>query len=70
MPDVHVVPAGDQWACEINGNTRSTHDTQEEAIKQGQGLADEQNAELVVHAQDGSIRGKDSHGNDPRNVPG
>ena len=28
MPDVHVVPAGDKWACEINGNTRSTHDTQ------------------------------------------
>ena len=32
MPDVHVVPAGDQWACEINGNARSTHDTQDEAI--------------------------------------
>ena len=70
MPDVHVVPAGDQWACEINGNNRSTHDPQEEAIKQGQGLADEQNAELVVHAQDGSIREKDSHGNNARNVPG
>ena len=70
MPDVHVVPAGDRWACEINGNTRSTHDTQAEAISQGQHLADEQSAELVVHAQDGSIRKKDSHGNDPRNIPG
>ena len=29
MPDVHVVPAGDQWVC---GNARSTHDTQDEAI--------------------------------------
>ena len=57
MPDLHLVPAGDQRACEINGNTRSTHDTPEEAIKQGQHLADEQNAELVVHAQDGSIGG-------------
>ena len=70
MPDVHVVPADDQWACEINGNIRSKHDTQEEAISQGQQLADEQNAELVVHAQDGSIREKDSHGNDPRDIPG
>ena len=44
--------------------------TDQEAIKQGQQLADEQNAELVVHAQDGSIREKDSHGNDPRDIPG
>ena len=70
MPDVHVVPNGDQWACEIGGNTRSTHDTQEEAIKHGQHLADEQNSELVVHAEDGSIRQKRSHGNDPRDIPG
>ena len=62
MPDVHVVPAGDQWACEINGNARSTHDTQDEAIKHGRRLAEEQASELVVHAQDGSIREKDSHG--------
>ena len=32
MPDVHVVPAGDRWTCEIGGRKRSTHDTQEEAI--------------------------------------
>ena len=70
MPDVHVVPSGDQWTVEINGSKRSTHDTVEEAISQGQHLADEQNAELVVHAQDGSIREKDSHGNDPRDIPG
>ncbi len=70
MPDVHVVPKGNQWACEVSGNNRSTHDTVEEAISQGQHLADEQNAELVVHAEDGSIREKDSHGNDPRDIPG
>jgi Uncharacterized protein conserved in bacteria (DUF2188) len=34
------------------------------------GLAEDQNGELVVHAQDGSIREKDSHGNDPRDIPG
>jgi hypothetical protein len=69
MPDVHVVPNGNLWACEIDGNIRSTHETQEEAIKEGRGLAD-QNSELVIHGQDGRIREKDSHGNDPRNIPG
>jgi Uncharacterized protein conserved in bacteria (DUF2188) len=70
MPDVHVVPSGILWACEINGHTRSTHETQDEAIKHGRHLAEEQASELVVHAQDGSIREKDSHGNDPRDIPG
>ena len=27
MPDVHVVPSGNLWACEIDGNIRSTHET-------------------------------------------
>ena len=66
MPDVHVVPSGNLWAFEIDGHIRSTHETQEEAIKVGRGLAEDQNGELVVHAQDGSIREKASHGNDPQ----
>jgi Uncharacterized protein conserved in bacteria (DUF2188) len=70
MPDVHVVPSGNLWACEIDGHTRSTHETQEEAIKEGRGLAEDQNSELVIHGQDGNIREKDSHGRDPRNIPG
>ena len=70
MPDVHVVPSGDQWACEVSGNIRSTHATQGEAIKQGRFLAEEQNSELIIHGKDGQIREKDSHGNDPRNIPG
>ena len=70
MPDVHVVPSGNQWACEIDGNKRSTHGTQQEAIEKGRGLAEQQNSELVVHGEDGKIREKDSHGNDPRDIPG
>jgi hypothetical protein len=71
MPDVHVVPTtGNLWACEIDGHTRSTHETQEEAIKEGRGLAEDQNGELVIHGQGGAIREKDSHGNDPRDTPG
>jgi hypothetical protein len=60
---------GETAALDDQRDTRSTHDTQEEAIKQGQGLADEQNAELVVHAQDGSIREKDSQGTTPATFP-
>ena len=70
MPDVHAVPNGYQWACEIDGNIRSTHETQEEAIKEGRGLAEDQNSELVIHGRDGNIREKDSHGNDPPDIPG
>ena len=70
MPDVHVVPSGNLWACEIDGHTRSTNETQEEAIKEGRGLAEDQNSELVIRGQDGRMREKDSHGNDPRNIPG
>jgi Uncharacterized protein conserved in bacteria (DUF2188) len=70
MPDVHVVPSGDQWACEVSGNIRSTHATQGEAIKQGSFLAKELNSELVIHYKDGPVREKDSHGNDPGDVPG
>ena len=54
----------------MNGNTRSTHDTQDEAIKHGRHLADEQGSELVVHGEGGEIRQKDSHGNDPGDIPG
>jgi Uncharacterized protein conserved in bacteria (DUF2188) len=70
MPDVHVVASGDQWACEMNGNIRSTHATQAEAIKQARFLAEDQNSELVIHGEDGRILEKDSHGHDPRDIPG
>jgi hypothetical protein len=48
--------------CEISGKIRSTHATHEEAIKQGRFSAEDQNAELLIHGQDGQIREKDSHG--------
>jgi hypothetical protein len=34
MAGVHVVPSGNLWACEIDANIRSMHETQEEAIEQ------------------------------------
>ena len=70
MQDVHVVPQASRWGLEINGDIRSTYDTQEEAITEGRGVADQEQGELVIHGQDGQIREKDSHGNDPRDIPG
>lgn len=70
MADVHVVPQASRWGLEVAGETRSTHDTQKEAINEGHGLAEQEQGELVIHGQDGQIREKDSHGNDPRDIPG
>ena len=70
MSDVHVVPSGDGWALEVDGDERETFDTQEEAIERGREVAEAEEGELVVHGEDGQIRDKTSHGNDPREVPG
>ena len=70
MADVHVVPQASRWGLEVDGNIRSTHDTQEQAINEGRGLAEQEQGELVIHGEDGEIREKESHGNDPRDVPG
>jgi uncharacterized protein DUF2188 len=70
MSDVHVVPSGDGWALEVDGDERETFDTQADAIERGRTVAEEEGSELVVHGQAGEIREKDSHGNDPREVPG
>ncbi len=70
MADVHVVPAGEDWAVEVDGTQRSTHGTQQDAIDAARQIAADEQSELVIHAEDGSIREKDSHGNDPSNIPG
>jgi len=54
----------------INGETRSTHENQQDAIAEGRTLAEQEHGELVIHGEDGQVRRKDSHGNDPREVPG
>jgi Uncharacterized protein conserved in bacteria (DUF2188) len=70
MADVHVVPQASRWGLEVNGEVGPTFRTQEEAIREGRNLAERQGGELVVHGQGGEIREKDSHGNDPREIPG
>jgi len=63
----HVVPHNDSWAVRGAGNSRVTKqfDTQQEAIDYGRGIARNQNSELLIHGENGRIRERDSHGNDP-----
>ena len=70
MPDVHVVPSGEAWTLQVDGEKRDTFSTQNEALTRGRQLANEQRGELVVHGEDGQIREKSSHGTDPRDIPG
>lgn len=63
----HVVPSGDQWAVRGEGNSRKTRitQTQREAIEIAREIARNQQSELVIHRKNGTIRDKDSYGNDP-----
>ena len=70
MSDVHDTPRGVGWAIEVDGDQRETFGTQAEAIERGRAVAEAEQGELVVHGEDGQIRDKSSHGNDPRDIPG
>jgi Uncharacterized protein conserved in bacteria (DUF2188) len=69
--DVHVVPKGDRWAVEVEGNgASSTHDTQEDAISAGRRIAQQNRTELLIHGEDGQIRERSTYGADPRSTKG
>jgi len=63
----HVVPRQEGWAVKKSGATRASKvfDTQADAIKYARGQAKKESGELYVHRKDGTIREKDSYGNDP-----
>lgn len=63
----HVVPKDGGWAVKGAGNEKVTKnfDTQKGAIDYGREIAKNQGSELVIHRKDGTIRDKDSYGNDP-----
>lgn len=65
--DYHVVPHGKQWAVEREGTKRasSLQPTQAKAIANARNLAKKNEAELVIHRNNGKIRDSDSFGNDP-----
>jgi hypothetical protein len=63
----HVVPSGKSWAVKGERTEKATVivDTQAEAIRIAREIAINQKSEVVIHRPDGTIRDKDSHGNDP-----
>ena len=63
----HVVCHGTKWAVIGAGNEKHTKivDTQKEAIDIARGIAKNKQSEVVIHKRDGTIRDKDSYGNDP-----
>ena len=64
----HVTPHPDGgWQVKGAGNERATAitDTQKEAIEIAREIAINQKSEVVIHRTDGTIRDKDSYGNDP-----
>lgn len=65
--NVHVVPNNGKWAVKTENSSRPTKitQTQKEAIDRAREIAKNNHSELVIHRKDGTIRDKDSFGNDP-----
>jgi hypothetical protein len=63
----HVVPYGGNWAVRGAGNSRvtSVHNTQRNAVNAARTIAENRRSEVVIHRPDGTIRDRDSYGNDP-----
>ena len=68
----HILPHGEGWAVKKGGATRASRvfETKKEAVDYGREVSRRQRSELVLHDREGSIRGSDSHGNDPEYIPG
>lgn len=70
--DIEVYHQDDQWHVRREGQDEpsSNHTTKEEATTEGRRLADAKGVELLIKNLDGTVAEKDSHGNDPREIPG
>jgi Uncharacterized protein conserved in bacteria (DUF2188) len=70
--DVETYHEDGKWANRIEGesSSMSTHDTKEAAVAAGRSLAEDRRAEHIIKNLDGTISEKNSHGHDPRNIPG
>lgn len=64
----HVVPnPSGGWSVKNSGATRAsrTFDTQQQAVTYARDAARKVGTELYVHGRDGTIKNKNSYGNDP-----
>ena len=55
---------------EGEGGILNTHTDKTTAVEAGRGEARRREVEHIVKNTDGTIREKNSYGNDPRNIPG
>jgi hypothetical protein len=64
---IHVVPGDGGWKVRTAGAAKAAKitSTQAEAIAKGKHMALRARTELIVHRADGTIRSKDSYGDDP-----
>ncbi|MBN1398640.1 MAG: DUF2188 domain-containing protein [Bacteroidetes bacterium] len=65
--NIHVVPYDNEWAAKMEGysNPLAICPTQELARQAAVLYAKALKSEVVIHRPDGTIRDKDSYGNDP-----
>ena len=65
--NVWVSPQGDKWKVKTEGSIKANRlfDTQADAAAYGRQKAQKQKAELIIQRPNGTIRSKDSFGNDP-----
>lgn len=71
--DVETYYEDGSWKNKREGTGRAFgagYATKDEAIAAGREAAGKDSAEHVIRNQDGKISEKNSHGNDPRNIPG
>ena len=69
----HVVPDPERgWNVKKGGSSRaSVHtETKKEAVDLGREISRNQGTEFLIHGKNGVIQEKNSHGNDPRDIPG
>lgn len=72
-PQVAVEPRSNgRWAVQTDGRMRAyrVKDRKTEAVRIARSVATNQGAELVIKNERGRIERKDSHGRDPRRIPG
>ncbi|MCL2722483.1 MAG: DUF2188 domain-containing protein [Treponema sp.] len=69
----HIVPASQGgWNVKRAGSGKAIihTETKKQAVDLGREISRNQETEFVIHGKNGVIQQKNSHGNDPRNIPG
>lgn len=72
-PQVSVEPRPNgRWAVQTDGTQRAyrVKESKSEAVSIARSVAKNKGTELVVKNEGGRMRRKDSHGPDPRRIPG